>query len=53
MTTDGGQQQLQHHTDLPGQGVRTDRHVYTDNVGGSSAHNNMPPYMSLNYIIKT
>lgn len=30
-----------------------DGEVYTDSTGGGGAHNNMPPYLALNFIIKT
>jgi microcystin-dependent protein len=30
-----------------------DGEVYTDDTGGGGAHNNMPPYLALNFIIKT
>lgn len=36
-----------------GAGVATGSGPNTNNAGGNTAHNNMPPYLALNYIIKT
>ena len=52
MSCEEGQWELEHHTDISG-GPRIDVLRRTADAGGGQAHNNMPPYQTVSYIIKT
>ena len=52
MSAEAGQWELRHHTQVSG-GPRIDVLRRTADAGGGLGHDNMPPYQTVNYIIKT
>lgn len=52
LSAEAGQWELRHHTDVSG-GPRVDFQRQTADTGGGEGHDNMPPWQTLNYIIKT
>ena len=50
---EGGGGRFYHHTSSHSHTGIIGNERYTEYTGGGGSHNNMPPYMSLNYLIKT
>ena len=50
---EGGGGRFYHHTSSRSHTGIIGNERYTEYTGGGRSHNNMPPYMSLNYLIKT
>jgi len=52
LSAENGQWELRHHAQVSG-GPRVDFQRQTADTGGGQSHDNMPPYQTVNYIIKT
>lgn len=53
VSTDGSFDWAPGYENRRGYGVKIDASHEHDSVGGGQSHNNMPPYQTVNYIIKT